>query len=353
VETDAVIAQSHIDRRRFLALVASWSCLPVLGARAAGTGIERLSIIVGGTAGSNTDRTIRAFGTLAQNLLPGTRIDVEDQGGTNGMQALNNLFSASPDTPTLAVLEAAQIYAILEGDEAGANHYASLNIIGSMGADCQVLFVSTATGIKNVKDLGETTVPLINPTNSIQGGTTVLSLVLNAMTGSRIKPVPGYNSTDHKLALMSGEVNTAIGSISSLSDLVDQGLLVPILRFNDAGDNASLAALPTFRSIAKGKDAGLIVDLVETVSNANRIFFAQAGLPAEQVATLRGVFDAVTADPQFAKAAGVPAVKVAAKSSAQTTATIGRLLDEREALRAALKAALACGNALNNNQTCT
>ena len=109
-----MIAQSHIDRRRFLALVASWSCLPVLGARAAGTGIERLSIIVGGTAGSNTDRTIRAFGTLAQNLLPGTRIDVEDQGGTNGMQALNNLFSASPDTPTLAVLEAAQIYAILE-----------------------------------------------------------------------------------------------------------------------------------------------------------------------------------------------------------------------------------------------
>lgn len=345
--------ESRITRRSLVALMAAWSCLPALGAETSSGGLSQLSLLAGSGPGSTADKTVRAFALAAQKLLPNARIDVADEGGAGGRQALNSVFTAGTGGPVLGFVDGSLLYSVLQDSAEAATQFAALNLIGSIGKDRRALFVTKKAGIQTFKDLLGAKTALIVPSVSAVAASHIETLLINSMTGAQLKPVPGYSSADRKLALLSGEANAVVGSIDTFTDLLEQGILVPVLRLNDGGPDAPLATLPTLRSIATGADADLLASLIESIAGADRMVIAQAGLPADIIAQVEQLFSAITADPQFAQSAGVAAAQVAASDHATMAATVGTLIARKDLLGEALKKAIACGNARSSLQTCS
>ena len=192
---------------------------------------------------------------------------------------------------------------------------------------------------------------LVVPTVSAVNGAHIETLLINALTGTHLKPVGGYSSPDRKLALMSGEADGVVGSIDTFADLVASNVLLPVLRLNDAGPDAPFAVAPILRSFATGPDADLLVALIETVAHADRILIAPNALPAEQVEALEQLFDAITGNPNFGKGATFAPSQVTPGNHAEIQQRVGGLLAQ-QGLGDALARALACGGALSAGQTC-
>lgn len=338
------------DRRRILALLAAITASAVFGDDATSAALKHLRMISGISAGSTADRILRAMSAAAQRALPGAQIDTEN--GTGSLRTLSDILAASPDPPALAMIGGSVLYDILQDTGDANTRFGTINFIGSIGRDHEALYATKQSGFASLDDLHAATVPLFVPVSSVKTATYINALLVNVMTGLRLQPVPGYSSADRKIAVLSGEVNVAIGSTDSFSDLLEQGALVPLMRFKDIVYDAPYATLPALPALAKGSDAPVLLDLMSAVMGSDRIVIGQPSLTAEQVAALRQLFATIIADPQFGTESGLGSA-IGASDHVEVEASVGKVLAQRDTIGPVLTRALACGAALGTGGTCS
>src|SRR5206468_2145449 len=163
------------------------------------------------------------------------------------------------------------------------------------GKDRRAVFVSPKTGISSFAELLAYPHPIVAAATTAASSSYLETVLVNALTGSKLKAVAGYTSSERKLAILSGEASAVVGSIDTFSELVDQGALKPVLRLNDAGPGAPFPETPLLRSFAKGDDADLLVGLISGIAETNNLAIASPGLSADQLSGLTGFFDTVAA----------------------------------------------------------
>jgi tripartite-type tricarboxylate transporter receptor subunit TctC len=339
------------NRRTVLALVAAAVALPAAVGAAPVTDLHLLRLISGLSAGSSGDRMLRAIGSALQRLLPEAHIEVEN--GSGDIRTLEEVSATtSPDPTVLALVAGGVLYEILLGKSDAPSRLAGVSLVGAIGRSSRALYVSKQSGITSIDGLLATKVPLFIPTSSVKASSYIEALIVNALIGSRLKPVPGYATAERTTALMSGEANAELGSVDSFSDLVDQGILIPLMRITDGPMAPPYADLVTLGSLAKGPDAPALVGLMNSVADANRILLAPASAPPAALAALRTLFGTIVADPQFAKQSGLGS-SIDASDHTELEASVGKVLAQQATLGRMLGRALACGDALSNGATCS
>jgi tripartite-type tricarboxylate transporter receptor subunit TctC len=339
-----------LDRRQLLALLAAVAASPALGSDTALAPLTRLRMVSGISAGSTADRIVRAMSAAAQRLLPGAHIDTENANGS--VRTLSEVAVAPADPPILAMIGGSVLYDILQDSEDAATRFNTINFIGSIGRDYAALYATKKSGIATLDDLKAASVPLFVPVSSVKTATYINSLLINAMIGTRLQPVPGYPSATRKIAILSGEVNIAVGSTDSYSDLVEQDVLVPLMRLRGIPYPAPYASLPALPALATGPEAPALLELMAAVMGHDRILIAQPLAAPDQVAALRELFAEIVRDPQFITESGLGDA-LTSDDHLAVEQSVGKILDQRETLGPVLAKSLACGVSMGSDGACS
>lgn len=341
-----------MDRRRFLTVTLAMSVAALATSSSAGeVALRHLMVLISTPAGTNLDAVGRALADVARSSVVGLAVDVEN--AETSRLALKQCWSAKGQADLLCALNGGVFYSALDEDDDTSRLIGDLALVGSLGSDRRALFVSTKSGIKTFDDLLAYGGPLIVPTANVTAGSHIDTLVIDGLTGARLKPVPGYKSAERKLALMSGEATACVGAIDTFQDLVDQGLLAPILRLNEAGAGAPYADKPLLKAVAKGRDAATLCELLDAVAATNNVVVAPPGLTEDQIKALADVFDAVAPKLNSYPGAKFNPSESTPGSRADVTSRFGALLKDREATAQAFRRVVACGQSLSDGGTCT
>ena len=117
-----------------------------------------------------------------------------------GRLAARQLMDAPPDGGTIGSFPTALAYAELLGDDGVAFELTRFGWIGSFNVQPRVLVVSAKLGVASLDELRARTtpVPVGADTNTSVGARE--PLLLNALLGTRLRPVMGYSSPARNLS---------------------------------------------------------------------------------------------------------------------------------------------------------
>jgi len=134
-------------------------------------------------------------------------------------------------------------------------------------------------------------------------GTHVFPHVLNAILGTKFKPIAGYKGgPDVFLAMERGEVNGICESLDAVmrrgADKLKKGEIT-ILFQGGAEPNPSIKDVPFIFDFAKTEEQKQTLTFVYAGQGIGRPFVAPPDVPADRVKALRDAFDATMKDPEF------------------------------------------------------
>lgn len=317
-----------------------------LGAVAGLAGCRRslppVTLIVGAAAGAGNDGFTRLVAAHLQRL-GGRSIRVENEPRAGGKLAARRLATSAADGSVVGFLTPSLIYESLLGQGGEGLDLTQFAWLGSIGADHRVLLVNRQSGVTRFDQVLTRPKPLIIAAATVSSPNYVEPMIINHLTGSRLKAVPGYDGGARNLAVLSGEVDGAVGGLDSLAPMLQSGARV-VLRLNDlaigAGDR-----VPSLASIARGRDRVPLLHLIESFAALGRMFALPPGAPQAIRADWQAQLKRVVADPLFradAAGRGYPLEEV---SGEQVAATLRRLLDGSTVTVSALRRAMAASPA--------
>jgi len=343
----------RLDRRGFLtAGVAAALPLPV-AADDRFLDQATLRILIPNSVGGGTDRLGRLYARHLERRLPSTRIAVETLTGGNGRLAALEAWQARPDGLTLILPSSSLIYVELLGQEALPFRLAGFSWIGSFAGEQRALLVSAAARERTLAALLRGERPWLLAADGATSSHYIDALLLNALTGSWIRPVTGYDGGARSLAVINGEVELLINSVESMLPLLEDGAGSLVLRMGRAPLAAPFEAVPWLGELplAPGREA--LVDAVTLHSDCGRPLATTPNVPPERLAVLRSLFADISVDPDFIAEAVVERVSVQPVSGEQVTANFAALEQHHAAVRDLFRNAVACGQRrADQGETC-
>jgi tripartite-type tricarboxylate transporter receptor subunit TctC len=341
--------ETNISRRVLLAGAASMAAAAVLPAYAAEVKTTHLRFLIGSSSGYA--EYSRLFMKHLARLNPDLRTDVESVPEADGRLAAKRIFESAPDPLEIGMFETSLLYAALLGEDAGGFDFAKFRWIGKLATDPRLVIVSKGSGIRSLDELRARPEPVVFPTSSITSRSAVEALLLNALLDLRLKPVPGFTGAERQLALINGEGEVLAGSYPSLDKLIlDEGA-VPVLRLNDFELPGVGKDVPILRDIAT-QPVSPIVDLIGLSGRLSRLIAAPAEIDKDELASLQAMFDAVVADPAFAKEAGELGLPIDTLPGPEVEGLIAGLFARKAEVGADLAAMSACGQKRAEGGTC-
>lgn len=303
---------------------------------------QTLRVLISTGAGGPGELIGRLFVKYLEARLPDTRISVELLNRANGRLAALTLWEAEPNGLTIGFINSNLLYAQLLGEEALPFDLLRFDWLGSLTQDRRVLVVGERTGLADLAAVRAHEGPLLAASVATTSGHTIDALVLDAVLGLRLQPVPGYSGGQRALALVSGEADCMLGTFFSVYPVLQDGTARLILRLNAAPLPAPYDTVPVMADLLRPEHRW-VVELIEAQCQLGRGIAAPPGLPADRLLALRALFDSIADDPAFAAEAGTLGVEIDPSPGDSIAATIGRLIGEGASLSNDLQALLACG----------
>ncbi len=259
------------DRRRVLALTLA-AAVTVWGTQArAEFSPQRLRFLVGNGPGGQTDKLFRLFMSHAQMALPATSISVENEDRGSGLLAAKMLYEASGSAEIAGSASSSLIYSWLMGQEGVAFEFERFSFVLNLTSTPRILVATAQSGIKSFADLLARDKATTSPAGSAVSSAFLEPLLINAMTGARINPVPGYQGGARNLALLSGEAEVGLGALDALLPVVETPGSSVILRLNTAPLPAPYADVPDLASFARGADAPRVIALMAACADVGSL----------------------------------------------------------------------------------
>jgi len=336
-----------LSRRQLIHSLAAFAAVAFTGRALAA---DALRIVVGSTSGSSLDLLAREFAGQFRTYL-GVPVEVENDAGGSGRFAVSAASAARGNPNLMSFVPGSMIYGAMTDDEL-ARQFSGLGFLGSMGRNQRVLLVAKATGISSFADVLGTKTRLTLATPFATSASHFETLITNAVTGSRLVPVGGYGA-GRKVALLSGEVNAALGSLDTYSDMMLDGTLTPVLALNRPVAGSAIEGIPVLEDFADTDSKRRLVEIVSAAAEADQMLVVPPDIPKDAFERLEGAFlgsaskvvDALRA--KDGEAAALP------NDTVRLRQTMSTILLDRTLYSLTLKAAVDCGNALADGRACT
>jgi tripartite-type tricarboxylate transporter receptor subunit TctC len=261
-----------------------------------------VSLIVGFNPGGAYDPYARTVARHLPNHLPGApNIVVKNMQGAGSVLAANHLYNVSPkDGSELGLIAGSAalepVFAVRPSQYDGRK----FTWIGSANDEPGVCFATRESGFRTAKELFDQQL-LIGAS-----GTSNLDfpLALNAVAGTQMRLVRGYNGTSSiMLAMERGEVQGICGMVyaamqTSHPDWITEGKVRTLVQIG-LERNAKLADVPFIMDYVKNDDDKRVLRLLVGWTIMGRPYLAPPGIPDDRKAALRQAFNETMLDPAF------------------------------------------------------
>ncbi|MDA1325178.1 MAG: tripartite tricarboxylate transporter substrate-binding protein [Proteobacteria bacterium] len=268
---------------------------------------KTVTIVVGFGAGGGADTFGRLLGRhLGANIPDRPTVIVQNSPGAGGFKAVNHVYTVAPKDGTYIILTAsAHATAPSMGNKAARWDMFKLQWLGNLTREPASCVASGSSGIKSVME-GKTR-QIIFGASGKSATSAIQPRLLANLLGLNLKVIAGYKGTaSQRLAMEKGELDATCSFWASLAlgpqrQEMESGKLVPIVQFGSKPHPAFRGA-PLVYDLAKTEDDRKVMRFIYGPSEISRPFAVAPGVPAAQVAMLRGSFwktvnsDALKAD---------------------------------------------------------
>jgi tripartite-type tricarboxylate transporter receptor subunit TctC len=264
---------------------------------------KTITVISAGEAGG-------AHGTYAQLIAPYIRkhipgnpnVVVQYMLGAGGNQAPNYLFNVAVKDGTVLGLPLQDlIFNARIGVQAVKYDPAQAHYLGGADVTRTVVSVMKRSGIATLDDASKREV-LMGSTGK-SGQTYIIPRVLNAMLGTRFRPVIGYQGINFMhLAMERGEIDGSAASWPTIAATkkawVEQGLINNLVTIAMERE-PDLPQVPALAETGIKVEDKALIPLLAGSAALGRTWNVWGDVPKDRLATLREAWAATMADPAF------------------------------------------------------
>lgn len=265
---------------------------------------KRINLYVSSTVGGGYDQYARLLAKHIVRHIPGEpTMIVQNMVGAEGIRAANHLYAvAEQDGTALGALSRniGTVQLFQPGIQFDARNF---QWIGSPQQEVGLFIISTRNGLNSLDDVKKREVTTSSTARNAP--TSVYPRMLNALYGTKLRPIEGYpGSPESLVGFERGEVEayvsggTSAATLSRMMPWFKDGAAKPVLQMG-MKRAPSFPDVPTALEIMSADDAKQMFEILFTDQVMGRPFVAPPGTPANRIAALRAAFDATMKDPTF------------------------------------------------------
>lgn len=313
-----------------------------------------IRVLVPSAAGGIGDRTYRHFIDTFQSLVPETRFRVENNDRAGGRIWALELWRARPDGLTIGFPRNNLFYDSILDPEGQGLRFPEFTFLGSFGMAHKVFVLSNQTGLDGIDAVFASNRPVLNAANSAVSSHYYEALMMNALAGTHLRPIPGYGGATREMAVITGEVDCQIGTLESVRQILDAEAGDIVFRLSSRPLPAGYPQVPTLRERLIDPGNAWAVDMIDAIAALGRPVAGPPGMDPEATRHLRALFRAVAYDPAYqAEALARNGNVIDPTPADEIDALLQGTLTRGAALRDDLLAVLACGQARADSMTAT
>lgn len=247
---------------------------------------KTVKYIVATSPGGGYDFYGRLVGKYMEKYLPGSTFVVLNKPGGGHKIGANLIYNSAPNGLTIGIFNTGLIYSQVIGQKGIKFDLAKMSWIGKAASDPRVIMVAAQSPFKSIKDLktAKTTVKFSSSGVGTSGynDTQMLGKVL----GWNFKQILGYRGTQSELAMRRGEIDAAVGSLSSAELFVKNGYgrLLAVI------GGKAMKGVPQLMDVVEGKNAKAIAALIGSQAELARFTAGPPDIPADRLRALRAAY---------------------------------------------------------------
>ncbi|MPZ39688.1 MAG: hypothetical protein GEU95_16840 [Rhizobiales bacterium] len=265
---------------------------------------KRINLYVSSTVGGGYDQYARLLAKhIVRHIAGEPTMVVQNMVGAEGIRAANHLYAvAEQDGTAIGALSRniGTVQLFQPGIQFDARRF---QWIGSPQQEVGLFIISIRKGLRSLDDVRKRDVT--TGSTARNAPTSVYPRMLNALYGTKLRPIEGYpGSPEALIGFERGEVEAYVSGGTSAATLgrmmpwFKDGTAKPVLQMGmKRGSN--FPEVPTALEIMTTDDARQMFEIVFTDQVMGRPFVAPPGVPADRIAALRMAFDATMKDPAF------------------------------------------------------
>jgi tripartite-type tricarboxylate transporter receptor subunit TctC len=263
---------------------------------------RQVNLIVGFNPGGAYDPYARTVARHLPKHLPGSPdIVVKNMQGAGSVRAANYLYNVAPkDGSEIGLIAGSAAIEPLFGVRPTKFEGQKFAWLGSANDEPGVCFAWHTSAVASAAELFKKELVIgASGTSNLD-----FPLTLNAVLGTKLKIVRGYNGTSSiMLAMERGEVQGMCGMVHAAMKTAHPDWLrdrkVRILMQIGLEPNRDMAGIPFVMDLAKSEDDKRVLRLLVGWTIMGRPYLAPPGIPEDRKAALRRAFDATMKDKAF------------------------------------------------------
>jgi tripartite-type tricarboxylate transporter receptor subunit TctC len=291
---------------------------------------KRINLYVSSTVGGGYDQYARLLAKHIVRHIPGEpTMVVQNMVGAEGIRAANHLYAvAEPDGTAIGALSRniGTVQLFQPGIQFDARKF---QWIGSPQQEIGLFIISTRKGLRSLDDVKAREVTASS--TSRNAPTSVYPRMLNALYGTKLRPIEGYpGSPEALVAFERGEVEAYVSGGTSAATLAR---MMPWLKAGTAKAALQMGMkrgvnfpdVPTAIEAMTTAEAKQMFEIVFTDQVMGRPFVAPPGVPADRIAALRAAFDATVKDATFLAEAKAQRMEIDPVTGTEINALLARV----------------------------
>lgn len=279
---------AYISGALFLATI----CLPLLASDADFFAGKRLTYIVATKPGGGYDQYARLISRHLPRHLGVKSVVIRNVPGASHLIGLQQLFTAEPDGLTIGTFNTGLLVGL--GQTSLDLPLNRLSWIGKAAGEPRVFIVPANSALQRFEDLRHRDQPtLVGTSGKLSASNLEVELIAGAF-GFQTRNVHGFAGPDTDLAILRGDVEGAMVSLSSARTLIGNDQARPLFFIGDAG---VLPGIETLNEVASEPGEQLLAERLLALSKLGRLSAGPPGIPPARLSQLRHAYLNTLRDP--------------------------------------------------------
>ncbi|WP_168733084.1 type 2 periplasmic-binding domain-containing protein [Aliigemmobacter aestuarii] len=231
--------------------------------------------------------------------MPGTRLRIENIERAGGQIAASDLWRAPADGSVVGFLRSNLFYAELMERSTLDFGFTGFTFFGSITRGHRVLVLGNESRIENIETILSGDRIILKSADAVNSSHYYEALLMNALAGSRILPVPGFAGGARNMAVISGEVDCQIGSIEAVQPIIEAGAGRIVFRLTSAPLPEGLPDVPRLADHLRDPALAWAVRIIDAAAMLGRPFAGPPDMEPSAAGHWKVLFEAVVNNPAF------------------------------------------------------
>jgi len=275
---------------------------------------KQIRMVIGSGAGGGYDTYGRILARYLEKFIPGhPTVIIQNMPGAAGITAMNWTYNIAPKDGTV-ILAAFNVLLTqpLFNDPTVQYDMLKFEHVGSFSKIQNVCVTWQTSPIKNIMQAKDREVILA--ATGAAGNSVLWPKIMNAVLGTKFKPVVGYGTTEQRLALERGEAEGICGlSWSTIKASTPDWVLnkrINVLVQTGNQRQKALPEVPLVLDFVTNSEDRALLTFMSLIEELGRPFIMPPGTPTPLVSIIRRAFDASLGDPDMRREAELQLLEV-------------------------------------------